>query len=85
MPKISISRSRWIWLFIGVITMQSDWNTINEIAEKYNISKSLVRKLIREQKVKIHRIGRKMLIKPHDFEKVIVTVETADNYLSELY
>ena len=65
--------------------MQSDWNTINEIAEKYNISKSLVRKLIREQKVKFYRIGRKILIKPNDFEKVIVTVETADNYLSELY
>jgi excisionase family DNA binding protein len=79
MPKISISRSRWIWLFIGVITMQSDWNTINEIAEKYNISKSLVRKLIREQKVKFYRIGRKILIKPNDFEVAIIAVEPVNN------
>ena len=79
MPKLSISRSRWIWLFIGVITMQSDWNTINEIAEKYNISKSLVRKLIREQKVKFYRIGRKILIKPNDFEVAIIAVEPVNN------
>ncbi len=79
MPKISISRSRWIWLFIGVLTMQSDWNTINEIAEKYNISKSLVRKLIREQKVKFYRIGRKILIKPNDFEVAIIAVEPVNN------
>ena len=79
MPKISISRSRWIWLFIGVIKMQSDWNTINEIAEKYNISKSLVRKLIREQKVKFYRIGRKILIKPNDFEVAIIAVEPVNN------
>ena len=79
MPKISISRSRWIWLFIGVITMQSDWNTINEIAEKYNISKSLVKKLIREQKVKFYRIGRKILIKPNDFEVAIIAVEPVNN------
>lgn len=61
------------------------WYTVNEIAEIYNISRSLVRKLIREQKVKFYRIGRKILIKPKDFEAVIVTVETVDNYLSELY
>jgi len=69
----------------SVLIMNKKWYTVNEIAEIYNISKSLVRKLIREQKVKIHRIGRKILIKPHDFEAVIVTVETVDNYLSELY
>jgi len=59
--------------------MQSDWNTINEIAEKYNISKSLVRKLIREQKVKFYRIGRKILIKPNDFEVAIIAVEPVNN------
>ena len=59
--------------------MQSDWNTINEIAEKYNISKSLVRKLIREQKVKFYRIGRKILIKPNDFEVAIIAVAPVNN------
>ena len=59
--------------------MQSDWNTINEIAEKYNISKSLVRKLIREQKVKFYRIGRKILIKPNDFEVAMIAVEPVNN------
>ena len=59
--------------------MQSDWNTINQIAEKYNISKSLVRKLIREQKVKFYRIGRKILIKPNDFEVAIIAVEPVNN------
>jgi|TARA_Y100000310_G_scaffold266802_1_gene278468 excisionase family DNA binding protein len=59
--------------------MNKKWYTVNEIAEIYNISKSLVRKLIREQKVKFYRIGRKILIKPNDFEAAIIAVEPVNN------
>ena len=59
--------------------------TIVETAEYFNISVSLVRKMVRELKVKFYRIGRKILIKPPDFEAVMVPVEPVDKYLSDLY
>ena len=59
--------------------------TIVETAEYFNISVSLVRKMVRELKVKFYRIGRKILIKPPDFEAVMVPVEPIDKYLSDLY
>jgi excisionase family DNA binding protein len=45
----------------------------------------MVRKMIRECKVKFYRVGRKILIKIEDFEAAMVPVETTEKYLSDLY
>jgi len=55
--------------------MKSNYFTVNETAVYFNISKSMVRKMIRECEVKFYRVGRKILIKLEDFEE----------YLSDLY
>jgi|GEM_PF-1282920 excisionase family DNA binding protein len=65
--------------------MKSKYYTVNEISDYFNVSKSMVRKMIRECKVKFYRVGRKILIKLDDFEAAIITVETTENYLSDLY
>ncbi|MFQ6606887.1 MAG: helix-turn-helix domain-containing protein [Fidelibacterota bacterium] len=57
---------------------KNPWFTVREIAERYNISESLVRKMIRERKVRHYRVGRKILIKPKDFEAAMELVETFD-------
>ena len=65
--------------------MKSNYFTVNETAVYFNISKSMVRKMIRECNVKFYRVGRKILIKLEDFEAVMVPVEPVDKYLSDLY
>jgi excisionase family DNA binding protein len=67
------------------VQVKSNYFTVNETADYFNISKSMVRKMIRECKVKFYRVGRKILIKLEDFEAAMVPVETTDKYLSDLY
>lgn len=55
-----------------------EWYTVTEIAQHFNVSESLVRILIREKKLKHHRVGRKIIIKPSEFEETVIrTVDPA--------
>lgn len=59
-------------------TGSDEWLTVKEVAVCYSVSESLVRKMIRERKVRHYRVGRKILIKPKDFEAAMELVETFD-------
>jgi len=54
------------------------WYTVTEIARHFNISESLVRIFIREKKLKHHRVGRKIIVKPSEFEETVMqTIDPA--------
>lgn len=54
------------------------WFTVREIADYFNVSESMVRKLIQKRKLKYHRVGHKILIRIDEFEEsVMKTVESA--------
>jgi excisionase family DNA binding protein len=61
--------------------LDKTWLTVREIADRYNVSESLVRKMIRERKVRHFRLGRKIIIKPKDFEAAMEVVGTFDDII----
>jgi len=53
------------------------WFTVREIADHFNVSESMVRKLIQKRKLKYHRVGHKILIRIDEFEEsVMKTIES---------
>lgn len=53
----------------------TQWFAVKDIPQHYPVSEAFVRKLIREGAIKVHRLGRKILIRREDFEAVIEVVE----------
>jgi len=57
--------------------MDKQWFTVKEIAEHFNVSESLVRKLIQHNRLKYHRVGKRILVRTDEFEEsVLNTVES---------
>jgi excisionase family DNA binding protein len=56
-------------------THMSQWLTVREAAQQFNVSESWIRKEIREGRLRHYRAGQKILIKPEDMESVFYVVE----------
>ena len=67
--------------------MNKQWFTVKEIAEYFNVSESLVRKLIQHNKLKYHKVGKRILIRADEFEESVVkTFESTpdDQFVNKL-
>jgi len=68
----------------GVMPTKKQWYTVPEIAQYFNISESLVRKFIRDQKLLHHRVGSKILVRISEFKNSVVrTIEPAPTAKNE--
>lgn len=59
------------------------WLTVADTADYFSVSVSLVRKLIREQKIKFYRVAGKIFIEPEDFMDAVIMVERFDTQSNE--
>jgi len=56
----------------GMTLPKKQWYTVPEIAQVFNVSESLVRKFIRNQKLLHHRVGKKILVRISEFEESVM-------------
>lgn len=61
----------------------SEYLMIKEIAPRFNVSESWIRKMINKGELKCYRAGRKILIQPKDLKAALTVMEPVKDLVSD--